>query len=114
MGATALLDQLGVICFEEPSEIAAHADLLSRLRRVSVGGLWEERGSVGHARTAIGNLDHCFQHSSFLDLAMIRALRRVLVDHLLENAHKPLSNGSSLKQCASLMVTRESKAFVKM
>lgn len=97
MWATALLAQLGVICFEEPSEIAAHADLLSRLRRVSVGGLWEERGSVGPARTSIGNLDHCFQHSSVLDLAMIRALRRVLADHLQDNAHKASCNESSFE-----------------
>jgi len=96
------LGNLRTLSYEDPSEQAAHANLVEHFERLRSSGGWEVPPHGAHETTALGILYRSLRDpETALDLALIRAMRHLSAKHLLENKDEFASGISLNTICAA-------------
>jgi len=92
--AAALRGRLLQLRFNDNAENAAHEDLVAHVTRLCAGGGWEVPCASNVEVTTLGTLYLSLCNSeSTLDLALIRALRRMTTDYLVSVANDDTAGG---------------------
>eukprot|EP00928_Gymnodinium_smaydae_P099656 TRINITY_DN9571_c0_g1_i2.p1 TRINITY_DN9571_c0_g1~~TRINITY_DN9571_c0_g1_i2.p1 ORF type:complete len:598 (+),score=129.31 TRINITY_DN9571_c0_g1_i2:116-1909(+) len=94
--AVDLRERLQRVVLQDAGERAAHNDLLQHVTRLAEGGGWEALSECHAETTALGLLYRSVNDAhGTIDLALVRALRHLVAEYLLEHAHDA-SKGNGL------------------